>query len=118
MKKYVSQVPACNENRYLCKLIKQLAFLRMFLIVSIPSDVSDNRRHVYIFKKGGRHLYSVAKIGIERNGDKCVEIAESELSNKDNETPVAAIDKHWTFINNQISKAFNGEKIKVKNIEK
>lgn len=24
MKNYVSHAPACNENRYLCKLIKQL----------------------------------------------------------------------------------------------
>ena len=30
----------------------QLAFLKMFLIVSIPTDINDNRRHVHIFKKG------------------------------------------------------------------
>lgn len=32
----------------------QLAFLKMFLLVSIPTDINDNRRHVHIFKKGGR----------------------------------------------------------------
>ncbi len=96
----------------------QLAFLKMFLLVSIPTDINDNRRHVHVFKKGGRHLRSVAKIWIERNGEKCVEIAESELSAKDNILLIDAIDKHWTFINNQITKTFNGEKTIIKNIEK
>ena len=51
----------------------QLAFIKMFLLVSIPTDVNDNRRHIHIFRKGGRHLYSVAKIWIERNGMKNIE---------------------------------------------
>lgn len=96
----------------------QLAFLRMFLLVSIPTDVNDNRRHVHIFKKGGRHLHSVAKIWIERNGEKCVEIADSQLSSKENSLLIDAISNNWEFLNNQITKSFNGEKIKVKNLEK
>lgn len=60
----------------------QLAFLKMFILVSIPSDVNDNRRHVHVFKKGGR------------------------------------LNRHWEFINKQITRAFNGEKTKIKNIEK
>ena len=31
---------------------------------------------------------------------------------------VAAIDRHWEFLNEQITRTFNGEKTKVKNIEK
>lgn len=96
----------------------QLAFLRMFLLVSIPTDVNDNRRHVHVFRKGGRHLHSVAKIWIERNGKKCVEIAMSELSAKDNQMIIDAIDRHWEFINNQITKTFNGEKTIIRNLEK
>lgn len=96
----------------------QLAFLRMFLLVSIPTDVNDNRRHIHVFRKGGRHLHSVAKIWIERNGSKDIEIAESLLSAKDNAMLVAAIDRHWEFLNEQITRTFNGEKTKVKNLEK
>lgn len=96
----------------------QLAFLKMFLIVSIPTDINGNRRHVHIFKKGGRHLRSVAKIWIERNGLKEIEIAESTLSSKENEMIITALDKHWIFINEQITKTFKGEKTIVKNIEK
>lgn len=96
----------------------QLAFLKMFLIVSIPTDINDNRRHVHIFKKGGRHLRSVAKIWIGRNGLKEIEIAESTLSSKENEMIITALDKHWIFINEQITKTFKGEKTIVKNIEK
>lgn len=96
----------------------QLAFLKMFLTVSIPTDINGNRRHVHIFKKGGRHLRSVAKIWIERNGLKEIEIAESTLSSKENEMIITALDKHWIFINEQITKTFKGEKTIVKNIEK
>ena len=98
--------------------MRQLAFIKMFLLVSITMDVNDNRRHIHVFRKGGRHLHSVAKIWIERNGFKDIEIAESLLSAKDNAMIVAAIDRHWEFLNEQITRTFNGEKTKVKNIEK
>lgn len=96
----------------------QLAFLKMFLLISIPTDINDNRRHVHIFRQGSRHLRSVAKIWIESNGKKCIEIAYSTLSTKDNDMIIKAIDTHWEFINKQISRTFRGEKVKVKNLEK
>ena len=83
------------------KLMGQLAFLKTFILV-----------------KGSRHLRSVAKIWIEKNGEKCIEIAESELTAKENNMIVAAIDRHWEFLNDQISKTFRGEKPQPKNIEK
>ena len=96
----------------------QLAFLRMFILVAISLDVNDNRRHVHVFSKGKRHQHSLAKIWIEKNGEQCVEIAESELPAKENEILVAAINRHWESINNQITKVFNGEKTISINIEK
>ena len=95
-----------------------MAFLQMFILVAISLDVNDNRRHIHAFKKGKRHQHSLAKIWIESNGKQCVEIAESSLSTKDNEMLVAAINKHWAFINEQVTKAFNGEKTVSINIEK
>ena len=108
---------------YLCSGNKkedmgQLAFLKMFILVAISLDVNDNRRHVHVFWKGKRHQHSLAKIWIEKNGEQCVEIAESELSAKDNEMLVAAINRHWKFINEQITRTFNGEKTIAINIEK
>lgn len=96
----------------------QLAFIRTFILVAIPLDINDKRRHVHVFRKGSRHMHSVAKIWIESNGSKCIEIAESELSAKENAMIVAAIDRHWNLINEQISKTFRGEKPQPKNIEK
>ena len=90
----------------------------MFILVAISIDANDNRRHVHVFRKGKRHQHSLAKIWIERNGQQCVEIAESELSAKDNEMIVAAINRHWKSINDQVTKAFNGEKTVSINIEK
>ena len=96
----------------------QLAFLKMFILVAISLDVNDNRRHIHVFKKGKRHQQSLAKIWIESDGKQCVEIAESSLSTKENELLVSAINRHWNFINEQITKTFNGEKTIAINIEK
>ena len=82
----------------------------MFIIVAISLDVNDNRRHVHVFRKGTRHMRSLAKIWVESNGEKCVEIAESELSAKENKMLTDAINRHWDYINEQITKTFNGEK--------
>ena len=92
--------------------------MQMFILVAISIDANDNRRHVHVFRKGKRHQHSLAKIWIERNGQQCVEIAESELSAKDNEMIVAAINRHWEAINDQVTKVFNGEKTVSINIEK
>ena len=94
----------------------QLAFIRMFVLVSIPVDKRDNRRHVHVFYQNGRHQRSVAKIWIEKNGRQCVEIAESSLSPRENKMLVDAINAHWTFINDQITRCFNGERTISKNI--
>ena len=86
--------------------------------MAIPLDANDNRHHVHVFKKGKRHLRSAAKIWIESNGEQCVEIAQSTLSASENKLIVDAFNKHWTFINEQISKTFRGEKTEPKNIDK
>lgn len=99
-------------------MMGQLAFLRMFILVAISIDANDNRRHVHVFYKGKRHQHSLAKIWIESNGQQCVEIAESSLSAKDNAMLVAAINRHWKFINEQVTKTFNGEKTVSIDIEK
>ena len=107
-----------RKSKEAAVLMGQLAFIKTFILVAIPLDANDNRRHVHVFKKGSRHRKSVAKIWIEANGVKCIEIAESELSARENKMIVDAIDRHWEFINNQISLTFKGEKTILKNIEK
>jgi hypothetical protein len=95
----------------------QLAFLKIFILVAISLDINDNRRHVHVFYKGKRHQHSLAKIWIEKNGERCIEIAESKLSQKENKMLVDAISNNWEFINEQITRCFNGEKTRVRNIE-
>ena len=95
----------------------QLAFIKLFMLVSIPTDINDSRRHVHVFYRNGRHQRSVAKIWIEKNGVQCIEIAESKLSQKENKMLVDAISNNRDFINEQITRCFNGEKTIVRNIE-
>ena len=95
----------------------QLAFIKVFMLVLIPTDINDNRRHVHVFYRTGRHQHSVAKIWIEKDGERCIEIADSKLSQKDNKMIMQAISNNWEFINEQITRCFNGEKTIIKDIE-
>ena len=62
-------------------------------------------------------MRSLAKIWLESEGQRSIEIAYSELSSKENDLLIEAIDRNWDFINAQIDKAFKGEKTNVKNLE-
>ena len=94
-------------------------FLRAYVLVSIPVDKYENRRHVHVFPrlKGARGKYSVAKIWLESHGQKQVEIYESSLSSKENDLLLRIIDDNWEYINEQMTKSFNGEKTHPKEIK-
>ena len=94
-------------------------FLKAYILVSIPIDKYENRRHLHVFPKlkGARGKHSVAKIWLESHGQKQVEIFESSLSTRENELLVKIIDDNWEYINEQITKSFNGEKTHPKEIK-
>ena len=89
------------------------------MLVSIPVDKYENRRHVHVFPrlKGARGKHSVAKVWLESNGVKQVEVHESTLSTKENELLVKIIDDNWEYINEQITKSFEGKKTQPKEIK-
>lgn len=93
-------------------------FLRAYVLVSIPVDKYENRRHVHVFPrlKGARGKHSVAKIWLETNGVPDVEIYESSLSTKENELLVQIIRENWEYIDQQLTKSFEGLKTEVKEI--
>lgn len=88
----------------------QIAWISVFLIVVLPIDINDNRRHVHVFYRGKRDQECVAKFWIESNGEKSIEIAYSKLTAKENQDIINAIDSNWDFINEQIDKTFAGQK--------
>lgn len=95
----------------------QLAWISVYVLVVLPIDVNDNRRHVHIFRRQQRKQKCVAKIWIESNGEKNIEIAYSELSTKENDKIIITIDKNWNYINDRISDIFNGKKIITKELK-
>ncbi len=95
----------------------QIAWISVFMLVILPIDVNDNRRHVHVFYRGKRDQECVAKFWIESNGEKCIEVAYSNLSAKENEIIMMAIDNNWDFINKQIDKTFAGIKTTSKELK-
>ncbi len=95
----------------------QIAWISVFMLVILPIDVNDNRRHVHVFYKGKRKQKCIAKIWIESLGEKNIEVEYSSLSEKENNLLINAIDNNWDFINEQITKTFNGEKTIIKELK-
>lgn len=63
----------------------QLAWIDVYMLVALPIDVNDNRRHVHIFYRNKRKQKCVAKIWIEKHGEKCIEVDYSSLTQRENE---------------------------------
>ena len=68
-------------------------------------------------KKRSHRGNTVAKIWIEKNNQKDVEIAWSELNSVEEAEIIKAIDEHWEELNKMIDKVFEGEKVRIKKIK-
>ena len=60
---------------------------------------------------------TVAKIWIEENGLKKIEIAWSKLSASEETEIIKVIDEHWEELNKLIDAVFAGKKIQIKRIK-
>lgn len=101
----------------------KLAFILNFILAVFPIDANENRRHIHVIskskKRGKTHRgNTVAKIWIECNGEKSIEIDWSELNAAEEAKIVEIIDNNWETINKQIDKVFSGEKVRILTLNK
>ena len=98
----------------------KLAFILNFILSVFPADASENRRHIHVVRRGSKKAHrgnTVAKIWIEENEVKKIEVAWSELSAADEELIVNLIDEHWSELNKRIDEVLAGKKIRIKKIK-
>ena len=105
------------------KLMGKLAFILNFILAVFPSDATENRRHVHIIHKSKKRNKThrgntVAKLWIEKDGVKCIEVDWSNLSAQEEADIIKAIDKNWDTINKQIDKVFAGDKVTILTLDK
>lgn len=94
----------------------KLALLLCFILSVFPADINENRKHIHIVRRGRKNSHrghTVAKIWIEKEGEKCIEIAWSELNATEEALILEAIDKHWEQLNKHIDDVFAGKKIRI-----
>lgn len=77
-------------------------------VVSLPREINSKKSH-----RGD----TVAKIWIEKNGEKNIEIAWSELTADEEAEILKAIDDNWEELNKLIDQVFDGKKIHIKRIK-
>ena len=94
--------------------------LLCFILSVFPADATENRRHIHVVRRGSKKSHrgdTVAKIWIEQNGEKKIEIAWSELTADEEAEILKAIDNHWEELNQLIDDVFAGKKIQIKRIK-
>ena len=95
--------------------------LYLYFILSVfPTDITENRRHIHIVRRGSKNSHrgeTVAKIWIEENGRKKIEIAWSELNSNEESEIINIIDNHWDELNQLIDDVFAGKKIRIKRVK-
>ena len=79
----------------------KLMLLLCFILSVFPADATE----------------TVAKIWIEKNGEKNIEIAWSELTADEEAEILKAIDDNWEELNKLIDQVFDGKKIHIKRIK-
>lgn len=95
-------------------------FFLYFILSVFPTDATENRRHIHVVRRGSKKSHrgnTVAKIWIEENGQKKIEIAWSELNATEEAEIITAIDKYWEELNQLIDDVFAGKKIRIKRIK-
>lgn len=98
----------------------KLALFLCFILSVFPADATENRRHIHVVRRGSKRSHrghTVAKIWIEENGVKKIEVDWSELSAPDEAAILKAIDQHWEELNRKIDDVFAGKKIQTKTIK-
>ena len=98
----------------------KLAFILRYILSVFPADASENRRHIHVVRRGSKGSHrgdTVAKIWIEKDGQKCIEVDWSNLSATDEAMIIEAIDKNWEELNHRIDDVFEGKKIQIKRIK-
>ena len=98
----------------------KLMILLYFILSVFPADATENRRHIHVVRRGSKKSHrgdTVAKIWIEENGEKKIEVAWSELTADEETLIIQTIDKHWDELNRMIDDVFAGKKITIKRIK-
>lgn len=96
--------------------------LLLYFILSVfPADATENRRHIHVVRRGNKRSHrgnTVAKIWIEKDGKKSIEIAWSVLNSDEEALVLNAIDDHWDELIKMIDDVFEGKKVRIKRINK
>ncbi len=99
----------------------KILYFLCFILSVFPTDVNENRRHVHVIRRGSKKSHTghtVAKIWIEENGEKKIEINWSELSAEDNKDIMEVIEQNYDAINERIDNLFKGKKVDILKINK
>lgn len=99
----------------------KIIYFLCFVISVYPSDANENRKHIHVVRRGSKKSHignTVAKIWIEENGLKKIDICWSELSADEESEIIRIIDLHYNHIVECIDKIFKGKKIDILRITK
>lgn len=90
-----------------------IAYILAYIMTVVPVDVNERRRHVHIYGAFRKHTrqHCLAKIWIEKNGEKDISVAYNNgIPPKKLEQIMDFIDRNYDSINRQIDNTFSGKR--------
>lgn len=115
-----SNLNSKSHSEQTTKMGKILYFL-CFILSVFPTDINENRRHIHVIRRGSKKSHignTVAKIWIEENGKKKIDVAWSELSSDENKMIIGIIEQNYEAINERINRLFSGKKVDILRISR
>lgn len=99
----------------------KILYFLCFILSVFPTDANENRRHIHVTRRGSKKAHvgdTVAKIWIEENGVRKIDIAWSELTADEEAAIVSIIENNYDYIIDSIDRVFSGRKVNILKIHK
>lgn len=96
---------------------KAFRWLAAFYLATLPNDTLNERLHIHVIKSNATGpVKSFAKIWLESNGKKNIEVEYSYLKPFLLNELLVKIDCNWEIVIQQVKDILSGKKVKIINL--
>lgn len=92
---------------------KLFEWLTVYYLATLPNDTMRERLHIHVVKPHAHSFEVLAKIWIESNGNKQIEVAYSNLPSKLLSKLLTDLEDNWELVMQQVKAALGGAKVTI-----
>lgn len=92
---------------------KLFEWLKVYYLATLPNDTLRERLHIHVVRPHAHGFYVLAKIWIESNGKKQIDVAYSDLPAKHLSQLLSDLEANWELVIQQVKNALGGAKVTI-----